>query len=378
MTAQPQTPVFGHAAADRHPGFMAVADSIGRQLVRDAVWDGDRCSWLVWSKEPIGGVFHSVYRAASIDLYQGVSGIALFMAHLSAFTNDVNQRRAANAAARQIVVQLTRPVPDAIGFYTGALGAAWALTRIGELTGNDTWIELGLRQIERSSAGPAPEAQLDLLGGRAGAIVALVDLAQHFDRPDFLNGARRFAEDLLRAAQASEDGLSWPLGAPTSRNLLGLSHGTAGFALAFLELNHACPDPRYLQAALSALRYERRHFNAVERAWPDFRSLPGVLPSPPSYPTAWCHGSTGIGLSRLRIRELLPNDPEIMPELDAAIASAVRALNAPMLPASTDFTLCHGVAGNNELLLLAGQHFGRPEAFAAARRVGGSRDAIVS
>ena len=134
-------------------------------------------------------------------------------------------------------------------------------------------------------------------------------------------------------------------------------------------LYRARPEPRYRDTALEALRYERRWFDPMQRNWPDFRTMPGQPPGPPTFPVAWCHGATGIGIARLRLRHLMPDDPAILPEIDAAIASVAASLNMPMTPAS-DFTPCHGASASGEFMLMIAEEFNRPEARAAAEQVG--------
>ena len=365
---QPQTPLFTDSSRLGTARFLEVADSIGRQLVRDAVWSGDRCSWMVWTKEPVAGAFRSVYRSAALDLYQGVSGIALFLAYLSGITQDRAQRETVDGALRQIAWQLRHVRPEQFGFYSGGIGAAYALCSIGARFASEQWIQTGLDEVDRVSGQASVGNQLDLLSGSAGAILALLKLAQRFDRPRLLDRTETFAAAIETAAVRSDTGTSWPMHAGETRHLTGLSHGTSGMALALLELNHRRPNPAWLALALSALQYERNLFDPRQRNWPDFRTFPGVPQNGPTYPVAWCHGSTGIGLSRLRIRELLPADPALLPEIDAALSGAILALNGS--GAGADFTLCHGATGNGELLLSIGQSFGHADAVAASHKVG--------
>ena len=349
--------------------YLAVADAIGCRIVRDAVWADGRCSWLVWTKEPINGAYHSVYKAAPVDLYLGVSGIALFLAHLTRATDDRHQRDTLEAALRQMEHQLERRSPAQFGFYTGASGAAWAMTGIGEIISDQRRLQAGIAALDAIAETAQTAGQFDLLSGQAGLILALVMVGERHAVSRLVDHARRIADDLLASAVHSPEGVSWISNVGETRGLLGFSHGTAGIALALLELNRVCPDPRYRDTAEDALRYERSLFDAAHRNWPDFRTFPGTPSQQPGFPVAWCHGSTGIGISRLRIRELLPGDPHILAELDAALANATAALNAPLSPLTSDISLCHGLTGNNELLLMIGDRLGRPDAIAAAYQV---------
>jgi lantibiotic biosynthesis protein len=364
------TSVFGQADQVRGARFLDVSDSIGRQLVRDAIWADGRCNWLIWTKEPVGGAFCSVHKAASLDLYQGGAGIALFLAHLVVLTRDSHQRETVAGAARQLDHQLTHAQCPSFGLYSGSIGAACALAVIGRAIGDEEWEQKGLAAADRLAGAAVPADQFDLTSGCAGAIIALVRTAREFEQPNLIAHARRFAAVLLAGAERNEFGISWPAHAGETRNLLGLSHGTTGIALAFLELHQIRPDARYVEAALGAIDYERRLFDPAQNNWPDFPTLPCVAQARPGFPIAWCHGSTGMGLARLRMLDLLPTDQHLLPEIDAALSNAVRALNAPVTPMTADFSLCHGACGNSEFLLQLGHRLGRPDAIAAAQSAG--------
>ena len=350
--------------------FLAVADAIGRRLVRDAVWSGETCNWMIWTKEPVNGALQRVYRAAAGDVYLGTAGIGLFLAHLAAATKDPHERATALGAARQLAASLRRFNSGDVGFYTGAPGTALALAHIGAFLGDEESLQAALRFCDEFVARPAEPAGYDLLSGQAGAILALTFLGQRYRRPHLIDHAVSLADYLMEASQASSLGRSWPSTSPQSANLLGLSHGTTGIMLALLELNLCRPVPRYSIAAQEALFYERSLFDHSQGNWPDFRLMPNAPVTAPGFPVAWCHGSTGMGMARLRLLELIPNDPLLLPEINACMQNAVRISNMPILPDATDFSPCHGLAGQAEFLLMAGLTFQRSDALAAAERIG--------
>lgn len=357
------------AAPGREPRFLKVADAIGRRLTRDAIWSGERCNWLVWSKEPVGGAFTSVYRAAGLDLYMGVAGIALYLAHLSTLTGDRAQQETLAGASHQLCAQLERADFASCGYYTGVAGAGHALVAIGEAIGEAAWVDRGLAALERVAGGDMPPLS-DLLSGVAGIIPTLAATGVRYGRPALVDAAERMADELVARGQLDDAGLSWPSGAGERRNLLGLSHGASGAALALYELDIVRPNARRRRAATEAIRYERTLYDAARRNWPDYREFPGLDAPEPQHPVAWCHGSTGVGLCRLRLLQLAPEDPELMPEIDVALGNAVAMLNQPIPPIGGDFTLCHGVTGNSELVLEVGARLGRADCIDAARRVG--------
>lgn len=362
------------AAAPQAAQFLEAADAIGCRIVRDAIWDGARCSWLVWTKEPVGARFASAYRAAPTGLYLGIAGIALFLAHLARLTGDRAQREAAVGALAQVEAQLQTEDPRQFGFYTGSSGAAWVLIEAGRMW-DERWTQTGMEALRRVAKEAALEGSYDLLGGQAGLAAVLAAVGVREGDEALLEAAELVADRLAASAERRADHASWPGTEAQLANLLGLSHGTTGIALALLEVNQVRPKAPYADAAAAALRYERGLFDPSRRNWPDFRIAPGEEGSGPRFPVAWCHGATGIGMARLRMLDLLPDDPFILAELDAATQTAAAMINVPLDPASSDVTLCHGVTGNNELILMVGDRLQRADALAAAAHVG---DILIS
>lgn len=351
--------------------FLGAAQRIAAKLCRDAVWSRGRCNWLGWAMEPVDGQFVPCYRTCGPELYSGTAGIALFLGQLHRLAPEQDLRETIEGAAAFLVEQTTSESGRALpGFYTGLLGMGYALVRLGELLGREAWVEAGLRAVE--GGGPAAhDGRLhDVLSGSAGLIPALLDLAVRGQRPELIEQAGVHARRLASAALQTERGASWPNPEPGAAPLLGYSHGSAGMAAGLLEFHRVVPDDGLLHLAREALRYERSFFNPAESNWPDFRPQPGQAASPPGYPVAWCHGATGIGLSRLRLLEFVADDPQLLPEVDAALQTVSRSLSQPKDGFLRDFSYCHGLAASAEFLLDVGHQMGRTDILEAARNVG--------
>jgi hypothetical protein len=330
-----------------HGEPLEVAHRIGARLCRDALWSGGRCNWTGPERE---GEHSLAYHSLGPLIYSGTSGVALFLWRLAQATGDRIVRQTAEGALRQA---RSRMPYAGCGLYVGGLGILFAAA---EMSG-----ECDEEAIVRQAA-PDP-ATLDLLGGSAGAIGALV----HFNRTRggsrWLDAAAAHGDLLLAEAVRADEGWSWRTYARGARNLTGFSHGTAGIAWALLELWAATGEARFRAAALEAFRYERSCFSPTHRNWPDFRK-PEI-----AYPAVWCHGAGGIGFSRLRAWQLLGDD-EFAAEARTAIGTVAATLDG-----GGNFSLCHGVAGNADLLLYASQVLNEPEWHSAAQRVG--RDAAA-
>ena len=400
--------------SDQQTDFLETADRIGARICRDAIWAGRACNWVGWAQGIVDGRIAPVYRAMGSDVYDGTAGIALFLARLYRFTEDPIQKATWEGALNQALGQL-RALPEEtrLGFYTGATGVAYVLIETGRMQNDGGLVERGLRELTRLyEIEPRPEV-IAVMEGSAGVIPILLDAAARFDRDDFAETAIRHGELLLDCAIKTDEGWSWrTLQRPLQKNLTGFSHGVAGIATALAELYAATGDSRFRDGALAALRYERTHFCREQGNWPDFQQIANFPAlDKPICQVAWCHGAPGIGLSRLRIWELLgacpgiqydgpprPSGPcfrrprraivrseptrqrvsrhalrrdvKVRDEIEIAIATTMAWFEGDQLPAGSDYSLCHGASGNAELFMMGAEILERPELRVIAEEIG--------
>lgn len=341
---------------DRQACVVAAVET-GRALCRDAYWHSGVCNWAGVIPDPNAETEASATSECSTlgpDLYSGTGGIALFLAQLHALAPSVELRRTALGAIRHALMRANAQAPNLrFGLYTGWSGIALAAVRVSRLLHHEETLagarELARRLLGRAARGLRRES--DLLSGKAGAIVSLLLLWREFGWSEARDVAVRLGRQLLRDASKTAAGYSWAsVDIPRRRNLTGLSHGAAGVGLALLELSAAVEEEPFRAAAIRAFEYERHHFVPNAGNWPDFRQ-PGSS-TWPVFATAWCNGAPGIGLSRLRAWRILQGGvyrEEAATAFETTRTAVRRALDAR----DPGFCLCHGLAGNADVLLEA-------------------------
>jgi lantibiotic modifying enzyme len=325
-----------HAAAD-----------IGKSLRRVAIPTASGCLNWVFPEETVAGD-GTIYRFQPCDsfLYQGYSGIALFLAALSRIRPESGYAGDARAALLPLEAWLQEPYcPSGIGIGAAhGLGSiVYALTRVAEwLDAADLLTQAGQMAEFITPGRIQSDTRLDLFDGAAGAIVGLLTLHAITDEPDVLDRAILCGDWLLARRVETECGLrAWNTIRATP--VAGLSHGVAGIAYALLRLHQATGQKRFLQAAEEGMAFERTFFSAEHGNWRAFDSSE----EEPDFWTTYCHGAPGIGLARLGGLPAL-DTPEIRDEISIAMCAAAEYPIEDM-----DFPCC-GNFGRIEALFTGG------------------------
>lgn len=337
--------------------FIEEAKNIGYRLkeqvihgsYNDATWVG------------LGMNYHNQWQVTALDsgLYNGLSGIAMFLGYLGKVSGEEDFNRLAMQTMESILQQPIQEKSFASAFY-GQASHLYILSHFDALYGeNQKWklyIQNSLNNIEKSVKN---DQFYDLLGGSAGIIQVLLNIHEQFNNEQALNIAQKYGNHLIENKIVTERGIGWS--DPSSQIMLGgLSHGTSGIAWSLLRLHKQTSKQKYFETALEAIRYDRSLYNSKNCNWADLRCSQHKSSE---FSAAWCHGATGIGLSRLLYLPYI-KDTLLQQEIETAVSTTVD------VGMGRSHSLCHGDLGNSELFHVAGNVLGRPEWNRMAHAVG--------
>jgi len=376
-TAAPQPSTPAHRAP-----WLDAAREIGQSLLLDGERSG---AGLRWSGQQLLGEdavdARVVHGELGTGLYAGAAGIAWFLAHAGVCSGDASLARAAVRASSGAVVDCLRQAVAAdLSLYSGASGVALAAFEIAERLARPHLRQLALTLAEtiavRVVGGGLPEEN-DLIGGTAGIVVALAAIQRRAPAAVLGQACRVACEHLVRVRRRHAGAASWGGAGNPSRiaDLCGLAHGASGIAWALFEGADLIGEPRFAEVAAEAMHYERSWFDQDAANWPDLRASSSGEPvaGRPGCMSAWCHGALGISALRWCVYERC-GDLAALGEAQAGILAAralvARARRALDEGVYCDVTLCHGLGGAAELMLLAHEITGLDEHLRAARRVG--------
>src|SRR3954447_10374211 len=156
-----------------------VAAGIGRRLADEAIWHDGRCNWI--GGQVVPGPFNRLIEhqgALDSTLYEGTTGVALFLAELHAATGDSESRRTALGATKQ-ALEFGRDPARGRALYSGRTGIAVVATRVGRNLSEPELVEAAAELTRGLSVAPtSTEEELDLLNGTSGTLLGLLALSR--------------------------------------------------------------------------------------------------------------------------------------------------------------------------------------------------------
>ena len=341
--------------------LLAETVRIGDQLLEESGADRNGRYWHTANQVGI-----EIHWEAETSLYNGVSGIALFLLTLYQQTREERFR---NAALEGLgwAEQQKPGENDTLAFLTGKLSLPFTWLRAYQILEDDSALDEANKLINQLLPDQVPDTVAEYINGISGSVVGLLHLHHATQNENILRTLDQYIAQLLATVHCHQTGLYWDRSSRNARGLCGFSHGSSGAGYAFLELGYYFQNPAFFWLAEQAFSYERACYNPDAKNWPDFRmSLlteedeqrfqeayqRGELEffTCGSDMNAWCHGAAGVGLARLRAYEQLGK----LVYFDEAIAATKKTRSTDLNSlAPATFTLCHGRGGNADLFLEA-------------------------
>ena len=337
--------------------FVAEADKIAEELSRYAIRRGPGAAWIGLDWLGDSEVFQLV--CLGPELYNGVSGIAVFLAAHAAVTGCKSSGELALAGMLHLrknlrsrnAARMARSL--GIGGATGLGSIVYALTVMSKsLHDDDLLADAHVAAELFTDDLIAADKQLDVMGGSAGAILGLLRLYRDTQSSDVLKRAIKCGEYLLRQPRVGPEGhRGWSGQGSGPHGLNGMSHGAAGFAYALASLSAATGRDEFAKAASECIAFENLSYDAERSNWPDLRG-----DGEPGWPCQWCHGAPGIGLARIAMTKRGGLDSKLLAtDIRNALVGVERGWPGPL------DTLCCGALGSIEFFCEAGSALGRSD-----------------
>jgi type 2 lantibiotic biosynthesis protein LanM len=305
---------------DRHssPSYPSTAVDIAKSIIKRQKSPGSY-DWWVFGFGPKTGRYQ--FAPIGMNLYDGRSGVALFLAALGAeghleFNLHAHETfkpvlSALNGMDSHELCELAKNI--GLGAIAGLGSMIYVSVRLSRYFNDLSYLDAAIAAVSKLDKEVITADQgIDIVSGNAGFILSLIRAYEHSADPMILRQALVASRALVKAIksktiQPTQPGVWHPL------QVTGFSHGMAGVAYSLLELYRITQQEELHQTALSLIAREQS-LRFSDGTYPDLRYDSADLIH--SSPNSWCHGLCGIVQSRCLSADLLQRQPSIQNEVE--------------------------------------------------------------
>ncbi|MEN8701793.1 type 2 lanthipeptide synthetase LanM family protein [Bacillus infantis] len=319
-------------------GSLGLAESIGQYFIDHALLDGqDR--FATWLGLEINEDNTFKFQSADFTLYNGIMGIAIFLAQLSESTGSGQYREYAEKSVDYMIEKL-RNFEDMLpnSMYNGIGSLAYSFYYLGILWDDGKLLALGEQYIEKMmEMKKEDKVPLDFLDGHAGIIKFGLNVHKCTGSKKALALAELYGEDLLVELKEREDEFA------SRKFLTGFGHGASGLISSLGELGLILKNEEMLACTEKLLSYEDSLYDGSAHNWLDLREIV----TDRTNANFWCHGAPGIIMSRGMVQDIQDSEIDYKCVLEKILSKEIDGR----------LCLCHGLFGILDILLIiAGQN----------------------
>lgn len=324
--------------------YLVTAKKIADYLLRTSVngVNGNGAVDVMWfeSSPDRLDVDDWTYSVASFDLYNGTSGIGLFLLNMWKATGEIkylNKSRETLEPIIRFIKNGTYNYTELLGAYNGIGSYLYFLSKFVISTGDNTLLPILKYGIDLLDDKIRTGKECDLVAGTIGLLAVMLNILEEHKEEELTEKAKKMAYKLF---------YSFYDDVKEENRIItysGFAHGIAGcipylYKLYLYEQNQ---DVYGLFQRL--LAYERKMF--LEKENKNWKIKTNEI----NYGKAWCHGAPGILLEKTMLLNMGYKDKLLIDEIKWGIAQTIET------GIGNNIVYCHGDIGNLEILYFAAQ-----------------------
>ena len=336
--------------------YLRGAKLIADDIIKKAIFNKEKndVNWIgismgnedegIWDIEPLG-----------MYLYDGIAGIAIFFKRLSVYACEKKYVELSSILEKTLFrytdMLLENPEyykNNSVGAFFGEASILYAYEILYSIDNQAKYIEYAKKHYSIIINLIDEDKDYDFLLGTCGVIQVILNLYELSKNEKYLEMSIEIAMKLIKAATYEDEKIIYWVSSQSTNALAGLSHGQSGYALVFARLGKLSGNIYFFAIMDKIINYENQMYNEKINNWADKRVINGKSNEEKGVnPVAWCHGATGILLSRIRMYQYLESKVD-KKKIEIDIGRAVRSTLE--FGYRNNYCLCHGNFGNLEII----------------------------
>lgn len=281
-------------------------------------------------------------RAQDVSLYSGLAGTAIFFSSLYIETKDIKYLNISQQILETIRVDNERINKMKISAFNGVISVAYLYSFLYNQAKDNSMLQESLKIIERYKDIILNNTSYDIIDGLAGILIVILNIYKLNKDEELKNLSIEIGKDIIKNIKIERGTAYWTKSGNYELMIAGFSHGISGVVYALSKLYKLTAFKDDISIIEDLIKIENKYYDSKIENWVDLRIE--NISNLNETPLHWCHGATGIGLSRLRCKEIADFSDDINKALETVVKKG--------LYFDSD-CLCHGNFGNIELLLEA-------------------------
>ncbi|MEB6613501.1 type 2 lanthipeptide synthetase LanM family protein [Staphylococcus pasteuri] len=325
--------------SNNSPSLLEKAESIADLLLTNSVKKDNEMCWI--SMAVLGEDEENVaYSITGHGLYDGNPGMCLLFTYLFKLTNKYKYKEAAYRSLKPIKVSLKDIYNEknfSIGPFMGLSGYIYVCDHMSHVFSDESLLKESIHYSEILTEFIQQDKLLDIIGGASGALIVLINLYRRIQTPHILESIHMLKNHIINNMRVDDEEIHWPI-ITSNKSYIGFSHGTSGIVAALSYYYKYINNDEYILEIISkGIESENKQYNNNFHNWFSDHTN--------NYTTTWCHGSSGILLSRFIVKNNICHKINTENDINNALISI---FNRKITP---NYSLCHGELGNLDILL---------------------------
>ncbi|PWX39054.1 hypothetical protein CYK89_01385 [Clostridium perfringens] len=335
--------------------YRDLLDSIAQYIIDESiVFNTKLKKYRIW----IGSTFNEDDKGYTDinyigqDLYNGQAGISLFLMYYGKATKNSKYYSYAKEAlipCINFIENFNKKIPYTVGAFSGSGGKFFALYNLYNITKDGSLKKYIFKYLDFFEHMIEKDKLYDVVSGSAGLVHILLFVFENCKENDILNKVNicimKATDHLINSVQVVDDNsMTWKMNIENEEKAYsGFGHGNSGIISALARYCKTFSKDKS-ELIEKVLNYENSLFNNKERNW--YRDSDKDMIS-----LGWCHGVSGILLSKLLLIKNGFNHLVDKEKLNIAIDTTISKSfgNNPCL--------CHGDLGNLEIIYFLSRIF---------------------